>query len=100
MRTLMSRAIAATAAGTIALSTMSVTPAAAASRNNGDAVAAAAAVAMIGTIAALIASSQHHRNVGYSYGPVNRGPAYRGPAYRGPVRAQHGTMWNRGFHRW
>jgi hypothetical protein len=95
MRTLMSRAIAAAVAGTIALSTMSVTPAAASSRDSGDAVAAAAAVAMFGTIAALIASSQHHDDYayGYSYAPV-----YRGPAFRHRVHVQHGH-WHGERHR-
>jgi hypothetical protein len=92
MRTLMSRTIAATAAGAIALSTMSLTPAAAASRNTGDAVAAAAAVAMFGAIAALIANSQHHRR--YVYEPVYRDPVYRGPAH---VWRGH---WRPGYRHW
>lgn len=83
MRTMTSRAIAA-AAVAIALTTMSLQPAAANGRyNNGDAAAAAAIVGIFGTVAALIAANSHRHH----YGPVYGAPVYGGPAY-GPRGGQ------------
>ena len=89
MRILTSRAIATAAAAAIALSTLGLQPAAAGGPRygNNDAAAAAAMIATFGTIAAVIASSQHRR--------AHR---YEGVYHRGYAHQPSRRHWNR-FHR-
>lgn len=76
MRMKTSRVIA-TVAAAIALTTMSLQPAAANDRRyNGDAAAAAAFVGIFGTVAALIAADQYRKSNRHRYGPVYGGPGY------------------------
>jgi hypothetical protein len=85
MRTLTSRAIATAAAAAIALTTLSLQPAAAGPYRGDDAAALGAFAAVFGTIAAIIAAEQYRDQPSYepSYG---YGPVYRG----GPVHGPHG----------
>ena len=88
MRILTTRAIAAAAAAAIALSTMTIQPAAAGSRHGNDAAALAAFAAIFGTVAAIIAAEQERDSYTYSPGPPYGGPVY-GYAPRGPHRHWH-----------
>jgi hypothetical protein len=81
MRTLTSRAATVVAAAVIALTTMTIQPAAAGYRRSNDAAAFLAFAAVFGTVAAIIASQQHRDRHPYSY---SHGPAYGGPAYGPP----------------
>jgi hypothetical protein len=65
MRMLTSRAITAAAAAAIALSTMTIQPAAAGSRHG----MLAAFAAIFGTVAAIIAAEQQRDSYSYSHGP-------------------------------
>jgi hypothetical protein len=77
MRMLTSRAITAAAAAAIALSTMTIQPAAAGSRHG----MLAAFAAIFGTVAAIIAAEQQRDSYSYSHGPVYGGPVYGGPPH-------------------
>ena len=81
MRMLTSRAITAAAAAAIALSAMTIQPAAAGSRHGNDAAALAAFAAIFGTVAAIIAAEQQRDSYSYSHGPVYGGPVYGGPPH-------------------
>ena len=81
MRMLTSRAITAAAAVAIALSTMTIQPAAAGSRHGNDAAALAAFAAIFGTVAAIIAAEQQRDSYSYSHGPVYGGPVRRPAAW-------------------
>jgi hypothetical protein len=92
MRIITSRAIATAAAALIALTTMSLQPAAAGWRHGGDAAALTAFGAVLGTIAAVIAA-EHYRDQpayapGYYYDPDHDAYAY-GRDYRGPIHHRH-----------
>jgi cobalamin synthase len=86
LQTLKSRAIGTAAAAAIALTALNQ-PAAAHSRYINNVGAAAAAIAIFGTVAAIIAASQHR----HAYHRV-------GPVYRGPIREPRG-WYRHGFHR-
>jgi hypothetical protein len=79
MRLLTSRAITTAAAAVIALSTITVEPAAAGHRGN-DAAALLAFGAIAGTIAAIVIANQHRNR---------RFHQHHVPAYGGPVHVPH-----------
>ena len=92
MRITTSRAIATAAAALIALTTMSLQPAAAGWRHRDDAAALAAFGAVLGTIAAVIAA-EHYReqpayDSAYPYDPDHDAYAYGGH-HRGPIHGRH-----------
>ena len=93
MRTLTSRAMTTAAAAVIALTTMSITPAAAGHRRGNDAAALAAFAAMFGTIAAIIATQQDRDRYSYSPGPAYGGPGY-GPHGDGEWRHRRHPQWH------
>ena len=98
MRMLTSRAITAAAAVAIALSTMTIQPAAAGSRHGNYAAALAAFAAIFGTVAAIIAAEQQRDSYSYSHGPVYGGPVYGGPPH-GPYRHWQQRRHPYGHHR-
>ena len=91
MRIITSRAIATAAAALVALSTISLQPAAAGWRHGDDAALTAFGV-VLGTIAAVVAA-EHYRDrpvygPAYSYYP-DRDAYEHGRVYRGPMHARH-----------
>jgi len=62
------------AAAVIALTTITIQPAAAGHRRGNDAAALLAFAAIFGTIATIIATEQYRDSYSYSHGPVYRGP--------------------------
>jgi hypothetical protein len=91
MRIMTSRAIATAAAALIALTTLSLQPAAAGWRH-GDDAALTAFGAVLGTIAAVVAA-EHYRDQpvytpGYSYDSDHDAYAH-GRDYRGPIHGSH-----------
>ena len=81
MRTLMSRAAITAAAAVIALTTITIQPAAAGHRRGNDAAALLAFAAIFGTIATIIATEQDRDRYSYSHGPVYRGPVDVAPGH-------------------
>jgi hypothetical protein len=79
MRTLTSRAAITAAAAVIALTTITIQPAAAGHRRGNDALLAFAAI--FGTIATIVATEQYRDRHSYSHGPVYRGPVDVAPGH-------------------
>jgi hypothetical protein len=81
MRTLTCRAVTTAAAAVIALTTITIQPAAAGHRRGNDAAALMAFAAIFGTIATIIAAEQYRDSYSYSPGPVYRGPVDVAPGH-------------------
>jgi hypothetical protein len=87
------RAITTAAVAGIALSAMSLEPAAAASRyrHDGSAAAVAAFAGIVGTIAAIAASNRHRDDY---YDPYAYGSGYGVPYGRRPFYGERGRHWS------
>jgi hypothetical protein len=99
MRIMTSRAIATAAAVLLALTTMSLQPAAAGWRHGEEAAALTAFAVVLGTIAAIVAAERDRDQPayapGYHYDP-DHDPYARGRYYRGPVHGRHEPWRDRG----